>query len=310
MLDKSLQKNILFTIAYFAAFDYALSTFELWRNLFVRGENRRSVSYKEVLSVLEQQPLADKLVRKMGFVTLKKEEYLINERISRQKFSLASIRRIKFWIKILAHLPYMRGIFLTGTLSMKNARKKSDWDIFVVLAKNKIWVGRFFLVMALQLLGKRRHKDKIEKRFCLNHYVTDSGLILEEHNEFCSNFVSFSIPVFGEELHRKYLSLNEQWIKHQKPNFGKEEVLNQTSSVEVSLLKEKLFFEAALEKFGLGKLLNDLAKKYMIRKIQNNPATYFKDADIRYTDVALVFLPKPHRIEMLEKTSQKLTNCV
>jgi hypothetical protein len=311
MEQKELQKNILFTVAYFAAFNYALTIFELWRNLFNRGgKSQNALSYREVLEALDGELLSKILVKRNGFVTLADEEKLIDERLIRQKLSLANIRKSKSWIKIIAHIPYMRGVFLTGTLSMKNAREKSDWDIFVVLAKDRIWLGRLFLVATLQLLGKRRHGKKVSKRFCLNHYVTERGLILEEHNEFCSNFVSFSFPVFGQQLHKKYIGMNEQWIRHLKPNFDKEEVLNQTTEIKESFAWVKIGCEKFLETTGLAKMMNSWAKKIMTEKIKNNPATYYENADIRCTDSALVFLPNPHRIEMLEKTFKKLTNCV
>lgn len=310
MASNQLQKSILFTVAYFSALDYTLTPFELWRNLFAKGGLCEKVSYKEVLDELGKEPLVSKLFQSKGFVVLAKEGHLIEDRLKKQKLSLSKIRKIKTWTKVLSAIPYIRGIFLTGTLSMKNGSKKSDWDIFVVLAKNRIWVGRLFLSVVLQILGKRRHREKISERFCLNHYVTENGLILEEHNEFCSNFVSFSLPIFGEELHRKYLNHNQQWISLQKPNWDKEEVLNGTVSVGDGFSGLRDFLENFLEKTGLGKGLNSLAKKYMIKKIQNNPNTRIEGADIRYNDLALVFLPKPHRTEVLQKTLEKLTKCV
>lgn len=308
--EKQLQKDVLFTVAYFASHDYPLTAFELWKNLFRRGEKTEKAGFDEVLKVLESEPLKSKIVRKNGFIALKKEEKLIQRRLKKQKFSLSSIRKIRKWAKLLSAIPYVRGIFLTGTLSMKNAESQSDWDIFVVLAKNRIWAGRFFLAIFLQLAGKRRHGNKIKGRFCLNHYVTESGLILEEHNEFCSNFVSFSFPVLNERLHRRYLALNEQWIRTLKPNYSKEEVPNKTLAIDAGIfLRARIFFELLLERTGLGNALNGLFKKRMIERIKNNPETHLKGADIRYGDSALVFLPRPHRVEVWQKTLQKLTNC-
>ena len=307
-MSTQLQKLILFTVAYFSAFDYPLTSFELWRHLIDRAELKTSVSYLELLRTLKHKPLVFKLARKNGFITLKNEVHLIDEHLAKHKLSLGNIKVLKRWAKAFLWLPYIRGIFLTGTLSMKNASAKSDWDILLVFAKKRIWIGRLLVSGTLHLLGKRRHGNKVERRFCLNHYLTENGLILDEHNEFCANFVTFSAPVFGEEEHRKYLSLNESWIRKFNPCYSKDEVLNDTLLIRSSTLSHiRQTLEKIIEFSGIGALVNKITKKFMIEKIEKNPATHTKNADIRYSDVALVFLPSPHRIKMIKKTGEKLT---
>lgn len=310
-MNTQLQKSILFTVAYFSAFDYPLTSFELWRHLINRAKPKTVVSYLELLHTLEHEPLVSKLTRKNGFITLKNEAHLIDEHLAKHKLSLGNIKVLKKWTKVFLWLPYVRGVFLTGTLSMKNASAQSDWDILLVLAKKRIWVGRLLVSGMLHVLGKRRHDDKIKRRFCLNHYLAENGLILNEHNEFCANFVTFSVPIFGEEEHRKYLSLNESWIRDFNPNYSKDEVFNGTLLIQSNTLEHiRQALEKILELSGVGALVNKISKKYMIEKIEKNPATHKKNADIRYSDVALVFLPEPHRIEMLRKTGEKLTKCI
>ncbi|MEA2007457.1 MAG: hypothetical protein U9O20_04870 [Patescibacteria group bacterium] len=307
----SLQKSILFTVVYFSSYKYPLTSFELWRHLIKKGQQRGGVSYGQIIKVLEQEPLASKLQVKDGFITLKNEVHLVDRHLAKSKLSLANIIAMKKWARIFLWLPYVRGVFVTGTLSMKNASSESDWDILLVLAKNRIWVGRLLVSGALHVFGKRRHGEKVKRRFCLNHYLTDNGLILDEHNEFCANFVTFSAPIFGEIHHRKYLALNEHWIKSFNPNYTKDEVPNETLLIKSSMIGYlRGVLEWFFEFFRIGVFVNNVSKKYMIKKIEKNPATHQQNADIRYSDVALIFLPKPHRIEMFEKTIEKLTKGV
>ena len=307
----SLQKSILFTIAYFSSYKYPLTTFELWRHLIERGKQNDFISYGQIIKALKQEPLVSKIQMKDGFVTLKNEAHLVDEHLAKSKLSLVNIIAMKKWARIFLWLPYVRGVFVTGTLSMKNASSESDWDILLVLAKNRIWVGRLLVSGTLHIFGKRRHGEKVKRRFCLNHYLASNGLILDEHNEFCANFVTFSAPIFGESYHRKYLALNEHWIRSFNPNYTKDEVPNETLLVKSDTIAQlRSGLEWLFELFGIGAMLNKVSKKYMTKKIQENPATHQKDADIRYSDVALIFLPKPHRIEMFEKTIEKLTKGV
>lgn len=307
----SLQKSILFTIAYFSAYKYPLTSFELWRHLIEKTESKKEVAYSQVLSSLKQEPLVSKIQIKNGFVTLRKEAHLVEQHLAKHKLSLANICAMRKWSRIFLWLPYVRGVFVTGTLSMKNASSKSDWDILLVISKDRIWVGRLLVSGVLHLFGKRRHGNKVRRRFCLNHYLTENGLILDEHNEFCANFVTFSAPIFGEKQHRKYLALNEHWMRAFNPNYSKDEVPNETLLIKSATLDWiRGVLEGIFEVSGVGALLNRLSKKIMIKKIEENPATHQENADIRYSDVALVFLPQPHRIEMFDKAVEKLTKCV
>lgn len=310
-MNVQLQKSILFTVAYFNAFDYPLTSFELWRHLIHKAESKTASSYLELLRTLKYEPLISTLTRKNGFITLRNETHLIDKHLAKHKLSLGNIKVLKKWTRAFLWLPYVRGVFLTGTLSMKNASAQSDWDILLVLAKRRIWVGRLLVSGILHVLGKRRHGDKVKRRFCLNHYLAENGLILDEHNEFCANFITFSAPVFGEQEHRKYLSLNENWIRNFNPNYSKDEVFNDTLLIRSNALEHiRRALEKIIEFSGIGALVNKISKKYMVEKIEKNPATHTKNADIRYSDVALVFLPNPHRIEMLKKTGEKLTKCI
>lgn len=306
----TIQENILHTVAYFNAMNYPLTVFELWRHL-IDQRKREQVSYLDVLDQVTQGKLGGKLAISKGFITLRgQDELLVEKRLENQKKSLASIKRLKRWSVLFRNTPYIRGVFVTGTLAMKNARAESDWDIMVVCRSDRIWVGRLFIGLALQLFGKRRHGEKVMKRFCLNHYLTDDGLILEEHSIYCSYFTTFSFPIVGVELHKKFLQLNDHWIRRISPNFCKDELTEgdifESGRKQQAVVQQ--LAEAILERTGLASKLNGIAKRMMVKKIKQNPKTYQRNADIRYGDHALIFLPNPHRIEVAKEARRKLTN--
>lgn len=308
-MNQQLNKNIIFTLAYFSAMHYPMTVFELWRNLFQIDGGRDKFTFLEVKNAIEDKKLAKKVSQKDGMVFLSGDEILVQGRSRAHKLSITKLRKLRFWAKVFSLVPYVRGVFLTGTLSMKNAKQNSDWDILMVLAKGRIWLGRLFLGVVLQLIGKRRHGKKVKERFCLNHYITENGLILEEHNEFSANFISTSMPILGGAIYKKFLQMNEFWIQGIKPNYLKEEISeNDVESLEHNGLKQRIqkFTEIILERTRIASLGNNLAKKMMIKKIKQNPKTYWKDADIRYGETALIFLPKPHRITMIDKVRKRL----
>ena len=89
--------------------------------------------------------------------------------------------------------------------------------------------------------------------------------------------------------------MNEFWIQGIKPNYSKEEVVdNGITEFKRGGFSSKVqeITELVLEKTRIAKLANNIAKKIMIQKIKKNPKTYWEDADIRYSETTLVFLPK------------------
>lgn len=306
--NKKLQKNILFTLAYYAGQNYALTSFEIWRHLFDFAKVGKS-DYLNV--VIELKNLRKKRIIKnhKGFWTLfVQDDNIFDRRIARQKSSVREIKKAKKWAWTAFLLPYTRGIFCFGTLGMKRAGSRSDWDILVVLEEGKIWIGRLFVSALFQFFGKRRTDKKIKSRFCLNHFLAQNGLIMQEQNEFTSKEISFSFPIAGRKQFQKYLQLNELWMKKYLPNFEKDKMIHDSSSNEDVFKKIRKLQEKVLKLFNLGIWLNKICKRLMIKKIKQNKKTYYQGADIRYSDQALVFLPRPQRKELMDKALKILTS--
>lgn len=307
MDDQALKKNIIFTIVYYNVLDFPLTTFEVWQNLISVSGKKNMTSLNEVRKVLTEVKNEDKVDFHDGFWMLKGRKELIKNRIKKQKNSIRKIKKLRFYSRLLTLLPYVRGIFLTGTLAMGKTSPQSDWDVLIILKEDRIWIGRFWVTIFLQLIGKRRYGNKIEDRFCLNHFLTENGLILEEQNEFSANEAMFSFPIFGEKLHQKFLQINRQWINIYKPDYQTGEIASSFLIKDTRFSRNIRYLkEGFLELLGLGNYLNQLCKKTMVEKIKKNPKTYLENADIRYSDQALVFLPKPQRDKILNKTSECL----
>ncbi len=300
-MNNSLQKRIIFTIAYYNALDLPLTTFELWQNLFlVERSIIERTPFLSVIKEVDELKEQSKISEKKGFLFLKGRETLVENRLYNQKTSLRKLKHIKRWAKIFRFIPYVRSVFLTGTIAMKNTDKESDWDVTIILSKNRIWIGRFFTTVVLLALGKKRYGIKIKDRFCLNHFVTEQGIILEERNEFSANMVAFSYLLFGKNFFKKFLQLNEIWVKNNfKPGYQKARLIN--TEGEERRGKIQKYAELFLEKTRLAHFLNQKMKTWMVEKIKKNPLTSKKGADIRYSDAELVFLPEPQREKILKE---------
>lgn len=306
---KTINKNVLFTVVYYNVLEFPLTTFEVWRYLIDFRHRRRKVEMEEVIESLDFLKKQGLIQSEKSFWIVNKKEYLADERIAKQKISVSKINRMIRWVRIISKLPYIRAVFITGALAMKRASKSSDWDVIIVTKKNRIWLGRLIITLVLQVFGKRRHHNKIKDRFCLNHFLTESSLILEENNEFSSNEVVFAIPLYGKKNYQKFQQLNEFQISAIRPNYQKDTIENNFTIKENDFCEGfKNGIEDFLEFSRIGYLANEMTKRFMIRKIKKNPKTYISGSDIRYDDGALIFLPVPKRKEILQKTLEEFNS--
>jgi predicted nucleotidyltransferase len=294
---KELQEAVLFTVIYYNVLSFPPTTFEVWKHLInFRRSVKTPCDFFDVARILDVELRKGDFVCRDSFWCLKGFEDIVRQRIRKQKIAVKKIKKAKNWIKLAAPLLFVRGIFINGTLAMKRANEQSDWDVLVVMKKNRIWSGRLIISVFLQLFFKRRHHDKIKDRFCLNHFLTEDGLIMEEEdNAYLANELVFTLPIYGEKIFNKFIQLNEHQLFKYKPNYSRDR------SDYFFLLKENPILEKIklsaewLADVSFGDFFNRLVKKAMVKRIMANPKTYIPGADIRFSDQALIFLPQPRR---------------
>ena len=174
----NLEKSILATLAYYDIFDYPLTGFEIWRYLISVPESSKNKFEAGDLFVAldESEFLESKISQKFGFYFLRGREDIVEKRLSRKKLADEKWKKTKNIFKILSMVPFVRGIFMSGSLAMENSKDDSDIDIIVVAKSGRIWTVRTFMTVLTSMLGVRRHGDRTEDRICLNHYITDESL--------------------------------------------------------------------------------------------------------------------------------------
>lgn len=299
MLDNlNINKSIIATLVYYDILDYPLTSFEIWKYLF----SKDNVSLTDVIKELESQDVEKYISEYQGFYFLKDRQDLVerrleNNKISQSKFKI--IRRAVFWLRFS---PYVRMIAVTGRVAMKNAQKESDLDFLVVMKKGKIFTGRIIFTFLTHLIGKRRYRNKVKNRICLNYFLTDESLEINHKDIYSSSEYSFIWPIFGQDIFWDFQKKNE-WIKNFHPNFILDLIPNskliKDSSISdlVRKIGEFIFDFDIIEKY---------LKKWQIKRIMSDSRTYMKGSAVMAGSEALVFLPKPHGPKVYEKFNQKI----
>jgi predicted nucleotidyltransferase len=260
-------------------------------------------SLADIIKELENEEIKKLIEEYRGFYFLKGRRELVEARINKNKISSSKLKKLRRVVWLLRFVPYVRMIAVTGTLSMKNAEKSSDWDLLIVLEKGKIWTGRTLVTAAAQLMGKRRHGNKIKDRICLNYFITTNSLEVRSKDLFSANEYYFLFPLFDSGSYYNKFQLRNSWIRDIKPGYQLNEILSPRTFKDT---KTSYFIRTFGEKILIFSFLEDYLRKWEKKKIEQNPNTQKTGSIIEATDEALIFLPEPQGPKVFDKFKERL----
>lgn len=306
LVSYQLSKNILATVTYYDVMDYPLTSFEIWKYLINQERDHGSVpssSLSEITEFLREGKRSSRICEQDGFYFLAGREGLVRKRISMEKISVGKLKRMRRLARWLSCIPYVRMLGATGSLAMKNGSRESDWDIFLVLRKGKIWTGRTIVTLFLHLIRKRRHGKKVQDRACLNYFITDDNLEIGTKDLFSAHEYRYFIPLFNLPLFRKF-QLANRWIREYQPNFDLLTLPSRWTLREQGVSKKwRWLLETFFNLFDLEQWLSGWQKE----KIRRNPKTALEGSLIEANDRALIFLPNPRGPRVFQKFKERLS---
>lgn len=210
------EKAIIRTLLYSDIFDYPLHKDQIWKYLISEkkvAKDRFDQKIKEINTIVYRE-------REMFFIKGKNSEIL--ERIRKTWESDKKIRKAYNIIKKLFTIPTVRFIGISGNLSMMNAEKKDDIDLFVITSKNSAWITRILLITMLKLMGKHRKRGdvNVSDKYCLNMIVDEEALALPNNlrNLYTAHEIAQLMPVVEREnTYRRFVNANS-WVIKYLPN--------------------------------------------------------------------------------------------
>lgn len=206
MLDVSperLLRSIFQTIAYADIFDYPLTADEVYRYLTAVKVPRQEV---------DQALMDPTFFAKVGeFFTFRGREQIVELRKQRAKIATRLWPKAVRYGRIIASIPFVRMVAVTGSLSMNNADEGKDVDYLLVTAPNHLWTCR-----ALSLLVARLARLE-GVNLCPNYLVTTNALELTERSLYVAHELAQMIPLSGIDIYCKMRCLNG-WVEDYLPN--------------------------------------------------------------------------------------------
>jgi hypothetical protein len=201
------RKDILATLAYFDLFNYPLTMDEIF--LFLPAKYEQA-EFGYALRGL----VIDRAVHKFDkFYTLKNDYFLIDRRIAGNAKAAGLIDTARKVGDLLIRFPYVRGVAISGSLSKNFADENSDIDLFIITAKNRLWIARTLMhcFKKLTFLANRQHY------FCMNYYIDEQELQIREKNIYTAIEVATLIPLHGDTAFEQFY-IDNAWMRDYLPN--------------------------------------------------------------------------------------------
>jgi len=252
-----MEQDILKTLAYYQALgNMPLSLIEIQRFMPNKQEGE-NIPLFDIQKSLEHLVKIGSVQTKNGFFYLNnnphKDPY--TARINNLKTTHKKWGQINASGKFLVYIPYIRGVYITGSVALGNASENSDLDILIKTQSSRIWSARFMVVALSMVLGKRRYKNKINNRLCFNQYITEDSEYLGPPN--INHIIeNIKIPLWSD-------SKNES---------RKKSIYNFNANRFGLLVKKTI--EILLYISALGWLMEKLIGWMQIKKIQHNETEY------------------------------------
>lgn len=241
-------------IQYFAIFNFPLTLEEIY--YFYSGNLT-----KEALTLTLKEMLCVGSIQQTGnyyySVTCKPD--CVEDRAICTRRAIKVLPLAKRAGTFISWFPFVKFVGISGSLSKGHAKEHADFDFFIITAPNTLWICRTIL----HLFKKITFLFGGQHWFCMNYFIDQNHLLLEEKNMFTQIELATLIPLNNPNLFKYFL------LKNQLPNIDKIELNvcreSFTSVYEKLFLKEKNRWLRPLNQFLMKLTDNKWRKKWRKR---------------------------------------------
>ncbi len=208
---RTLNHAVLKTLAYLDLFDFAPSLLELERWLLRTDEPHTATDIQHVLESDPHIHCAE------GFYFLTDRDQLVALRKQKYRLSEEKWKRTRRYLRLVAVMPFVDGVWLINSMGWENARERSDVDLLIVARPGHIWSARLWTTAVMKLLRQRPHEQSEDRAICLSLYISADHLNLEPYrlqsgDIHYSFWVNQCYPLYDTGQYEKFQQHNA-WLK-------------------------------------------------------------------------------------------------
>lgn len=194
--------DLLDALVYGDAFDCAVTFDELWRYA------RVAIGRDDLRRRLQDDPALRRLVvGRGGFYCFEDRPDLLSQRLERARRARRLDRRGHRVARFLRHVPFVRGVALTGSAAAGDADRDGDVDLLVTVARGRLGTAFLLLGSASRLVGR--------KLFCPNYYLCEDRLDLGPARLYLARELAQARTLVGD---RDALWAANPWVRETFPN--------------------------------------------------------------------------------------------
>lgn len=279
-------------LLYFDIFRYPLTVQELLKFAGIPGEKS-----EEANGLLSDMVKAGWISQHGEFLFIGSDQSLIDRRIKGNHRARERMRTASTYSRIISWFPFVRGVFLSGSISKGYMSEQDDIDYFIVTAPGRIWITRSMLTLFKKVFLLNSFRN-----FCINYFIDTGRMLIREQNRFTATEVVSLVPMYNLPLYNDFIRING-WVREYYPVFRQNDSYAFSS---MPLLKR--FLEWSLDN-GLGDRLDSRLLRISSKYIRNK---YHALDDDTFSKCFLLdkqelrYLPNRHQFTVLEKFSARL----
>jgi hypothetical protein len=199
-----IEQAVVRSVAYGDVFEYPLRAPEVHR--YLHGVSATPEATADALA--RRSSPGGALTCRDGFYTLPGRADLVDLRRRRTAHARALWPKALKYGRLIAELPFVRMVAVTGSLAWDNVDAGADVDYLIVTEPDRLWVTRW-LVAAL---GRVAGREGVS--LCPNYMVSERALLLAERNLYGAYELVRMVPIAGLDLHRRLFDANPWALSH------------------------------------------------------------------------------------------------
>jgi hypothetical protein len=207
MPTRAQELAFLRSVTYAALFDYPLTLAQLHASLVAVRADAPSVAgwWRDSAFLRATVEHRDGLYFPAG------RGDLLQTRSRREALSRDLLERERRVLSLVARMPFVRMVALSGSLAHLNAERSADLDLFVITAPGRVWSVTVSVLAIARLLGWR-------KRMCLNYVISERAMAIAPADLFSANQIIHLRPITGHDVFNRFLDSNP-FVHAWYPNF-------------------------------------------------------------------------------------------
>lgn len=197
---------VLLTVAYADVFDWPVKAEEVYRYLVGAPAGRAQVRL-----ALEAGVRSGRLAYEDPYYYPAGRASPVPIRLRRAQVARRLWPRAESYGRLMAGLPYVRGVSVTGALAVGSVEAGADLDYLVVTEPDRLWLCRALVILLVRWAAI--HGDEV----CPNYFLTRRALQFDRPNFYSAHEFLRMAPLAGWGVYREMLAAN-RWAQYFLPN--------------------------------------------------------------------------------------------